>query len=139
MSIFESEFEMKIPFHDLDPMDVVWHGNYIKYMEQARCDMFEKLQYTYYDMETDGYAYPIAKMKTKFIKPLHFNQKIVIKTTLEEFEPAIIVKYKIFDKATGDLVFEAETMQIGVEISTKESIYNAPERLLKKMETDNEN
>ena len=138
MSLFKSEFEIKIPFHDLDPMDVVWHGNYIKYIEQSRCDMFDKLNYTYYDMKSDNYAYPIAKMKTKYIKPLRFNQEVIVETSLEEVEPAIIIKYKIFDKKNRTEVFNAETMQIGVNIKTGESLYAPPIRLLKRLEEINE-
>lgn len=138
MSLFQSEFEIKIPFYDLDPMDVVWHGNYIKYMEQARCDMFNKLNYTYYDMKNDNYAYPIAKMKTKYIKPLRFNQEVIMETSLIEIEPAIIIKYKMSDKASGEEVFCGETMQIGVNIQTGESLYNAPANLFKRLKIFNE-
>lgn len=130
MSLFESKYEMKIPFNDLDPMNIVWHGNYIKYMEQARCDMFDKLNYTYYDMKDDNYAYPVAKMNTKYIQPLCFNQEIVIKTILQEIEPAIRIKYELYDKATQNKVFEAETMQIAVDIPTRNSLYVAPKRLV---------
>lgn len=131
MSLFESEFEFTIAFHDLDPMDVVWHGNYVKYMEQARCDMLNKLGYNYYDMKNDDVAYPVAKMKTKFIKPLTYNQKVKIVSTLEEIEPTLTIKYKIFDKNSGDKLFEGETVQIGVRISTRETVYSPPETLKK--------
>ena len=136
MSLFESEYNIKIPFHDLDPMNVVWHGNYIKYLEQARCDMFDKLGYTYYDMKDDNYVYPVAKLNTKYIKPLSFNQEVTIKSSLIEIEPAIIIKYKMFNKS--DIVFEAETMQIGINITTGESVYNAPVKLLKVLGIHNE-
>ena len=136
MSLFESEYNIKIPFHDLDPMNVVWHGNYIKYLEQARCDMFDKLGYTYYDMKDDNYVYPVAKLNTKYIKPLSFNQEVTIKASLIEIEPAIIIKYKMFNKT--DIVFEAETMQIGINITTGESVYNAPVKLLKVLGIHNE-
>ncbi len=136
MSLFESELEIKVPFHDLDPMNVVWHGNYVKYLEQSRCDMFDKIGYTYYDMKDDNYIYPIAKMSMKYVKPLSFNQKILIKTSLIEIEPAIIIKYKIFNGV--DIVFEAESMQIGINIKTGESVYNAPEKLLQTLGIYNE-
>ena len=136
MSLFESELEIKVPFHDLDPMNVVWHGNYVKYLEQSRCDMFDKIGYTYYDMKDDNYIYPIAKMSMKYVKPLSFNQKILIRTALIEIEPAIIIKYKIFNGA--DIVFEAESMQIGINIKTGESVYNAPEKLLQTLGIYNE-
>lgn len=138
MSLFKSKYELKIPFNDLDPMNIAWHGNYIKYMEQARCDMFDKLNYTYYDMKDDNYAYPIAKMNTKFIQPLSFNQEVIVHTILEEVEPAIQIKYKMFDKKTGDKVFEADTMQIAINIETRQSLYDAPKRLLENLGIINE-
>ena len=138
MTLYKSELEIKIPFHDLDPMNIVWHGNYIKYMEQARCDMFAKLKYTYHDMKNDNYAYPIAKMNTKFIKPAYFDEELIIKTYLQEIEPALNIKYEIFDKKTGERVFEANTMQIGVNMKTMESLYKAPEKLIESLEKINE-
>ena len=67
MSLFESEYELRVSFEDLDLMGIVWHGNYMRYLEQARCDMFSKLKYTYIDMKKDGFAYPVAKMKVKYM------------------------------------------------------------------------
>lgn len=133
MSLFKSEYEMKIPFHDLDPMDIVWHGNYVKYMEQARCDMFDKIGYTYYDMKDDDRAYPIAKMQTKFIRPLSFNQEVIIRSSLEEIEPTIRIKYKIFEKGSEKKIFEGETTQIGVIISSRETTYTPSKTLKQKL------
>ena len=33
-----SELEIKIRFSETDAMGIVWHGNYIKYMEDGRED-----------------------------------------------------------------------------------------------------
>ena len=73
--IFTETF-IEVPFYDLDSMDVVWHGNYIKYLEVARCDLLSKIGYTYNDMRADGVAYPVATMDLKFIKPAVFSQKV---------------------------------------------------------------
>ncbi len=128
---FESSLIIEIPFYDLDPMNVVWHGNYIKYLEEARCEMFKNLKYTYCDMRDDGVAYPIAKMDLKFIKSCHFGQKIKVTTLLEDIEPCIIIKYLITDADTGESILKAKSMQIGVNALSGESIYQAPERLKK--------
>lgn len=129
MTLFKSKTEIKIPFFDLDPMGIVWHGNYVKYMEIARCDMFSKLNYTYKNMKEEGIVYPVAKMETKFIEPLVFEQEIVVETHLVEIEPAIIIKYLFFCRKTNKKVFKGQTMQIGVNALTKETIYNAPDNL----------
>ena len=42
--IFSVSTEIEVPFYDIDPMDIVWHGNYIKYFEVARCALLKKNQ-----------------------------------------------------------------------------------------------
>lgn len=133
VAIFEAKMQIDIPFFDLDPMDVVWHGNYVKYTEIARCDLLNKLGYNYNNMREDGFAYPVATMDLKFIEPAYFMQEIVITTRLLEVEPCLLMKYFINDKKTGKKIFSAKTMQVCVDIATKESTYSAPKRLLEKI------
>ena len=42
-SYVSAEVEIEIPFHDVDSMKIVWHGNYAKYFEIARCALFESI------------------------------------------------------------------------------------------------
>jgi len=132
MSLYKSEYKLKVSFEDLDPMNVVWHGNYMRYMEQARCNMLEELKYTYIDMKNEDYAYPVAKMNVKYIKPATFGDILTVITYIEELEPALNIKYEIFNE--NEKIFEAKTMQIGVNIKTGESIYSAPKGLIKAIE-----
>lgn len=99
--IFTETF-IEVPFYDLDSMDVVWHGNYIKYLEVARCDLLSKIGYTYNDMRADGVAYPVATMDLKFIKPAVFSQKLKVVSEIIDYEPALNIKYEIFDARTGE-------------------------------------
>ena len=131
MSIFKTEYEIKVSFEDLDPMNIVWHGNYMRYMEQARCDMLSKLNYTYIDMKNDGLVYPVAKMKVKYIKPAEFNDILLIKTELISIEPTLDIKYTIFNRKNNEKIFEATTMQIAVDIKTKNSVYTPAKKLIK--------
>lgn len=128
--------QIKVPFFDLDPMNVVWHGNYIKYMEIARCDLFRKLKYTYDDMKNDGIMYPIAKMDMKYIKSAKFDEDLIVECILKELEPAIIIKYNIY--SNDEKIFTSNTMQIGVNFNTGETLYNAPEKLIKAVEEYND-
>lgn len=130
MSLFKSTYEVKVPFEDLDPMDIVWHGNYMRYMEQARCDLLNKIKYTYTNMKAEGIAYPVAKMKVKYIKPAKFEDILTIETELISIEPSLDINYKIYNKQTGDKIFEGTTMQIRIDIETQKSIYTAPEKFI---------
>ena len=121
MKKISAETLIEVPFYDLDPMNVVWHGNYIKYLETARCDLLSKIGYNYDNMDL------------KFIKPAVFAQKLKIKTTVEDVEPALNLKYEIYDAGTNEKIFKAKSMQICVDIKTRESVYTAPENFLKKL------
>lgn len=134
MKKISTEMYMKVPFYDLDPMNVVWHGNYIKYLEDSRCDMLSKIGYTYTDMMNDGVAYPVATMDLKYIKSAKFEQKLKIVTTLMEYEPALIIKYEIYNAELNELIFKAKSMQICVDTKTGESLYKAPDKFVEKLE-----
>ena len=129
MQNITSEMKIIVPFYDLDPMNIVWHGNYVKYLEQARCDFFDKLNYNYTDMYNDGVMYPIAKMDFKFIKSAKFGEELLVKCILRELEPAIIIKYEIY--SGEDKILTATTMQMEVSVETGETLYEAPIRLRK--------
>lgn len=131
--LFETETKLTVQFYDLDPLNVVWHGNYVKYLETARCDLLDKLGYDYEDMKRDNVAYPVATMDLKFIKPCVFNQKLRVVTSIEEIEPSLIMKYTIYDDETGEKLFKARSMQICIDKTTNESIYSAPEGLKEKL------
>ena len=129
MKEFTSNTQVKVAFNDLDPMNVVWHGNYLKYLELARSEMFDKLNFGYPVMAGNNLIYPIAKMDLKFIAPAKFNQVLNVKCVLKEIEPAIVIKYLITDAQTGEKLFKAISMQICVNANTKETIYEAPKIL----------
>ena len=128
--------KIRIPFYDVDPMQVVWHGNYVKYLEVARCDFFRKLQYTHHDMQYEESMYPIVRMDMKYIKSAKFDEDLIVECILKELEPAIIIKYNIY--LNNEKIFKANTMQIGINFNTGETLYNAPEKLVKAIEEYND-
>ena len=64
--MLEAEVTITVPFHDLDPMGVVWHGNYARYLEIARCALLDLIGYNYLQMRESGYAWPVVDMRLKF-------------------------------------------------------------------------
>ena len=123
-----------IPFYDVDPMRVVWHGNYVKYLEDARCAFLAEKNLTYQDMEDMGYAFPIVEMKIKYIRPCLFEQKIDICTMLVAYDNFLTFKYEIQDAQTHQKLCTAETKQMCISIETKETLFEIPEIIQKKLE-----
>ncbi len=124
---------VQVQFYDVDSMQIVWHGHYARYLEEARCALLEKLDYSYTRMAELGHIWPITEMRTKYIKSARFRQHIEIEATLVEYENRIRIDYRIFDKDTGALLTKAQTTQLCVEIATGELRLDAPPEFIAKV------
>jgi acyl-CoA thioester hydrolase len=129
----EIEYEFQVPFHDVDPMNIVWHGRYVKYLEVARCKLLEVIDYDYQAMYDSGFAWPVVDMRIKYIRPLKFNQIVVIHCSIKEWENRLKVVYTIRDKATGEKLNSAYTIQVAIDMQTEEMCYESPDILFEKI------
>lgn len=107
---------MEVPFFDVDSLNIVWHGNYCKYFEIARCELLQKIGYDYAVMRDTGYAFPIVELKAKYILPLVFQQRIRIRAELLEWEHRLKCQYEICDAQTGVVHTRGATVQAAVAL-----------------------
>jgi len=128
-----AEVEIEIPFHDCDPMQIVWHGNYARYLEVARCELLRKFDYDYLAMNESGYLWPIVDMRIKYIGSAVFTQVIKVSAYLKEYETRLKVDYVISDANTGEKLTKATTVQVAVDKNTKEMQFNSPQVLIDKL------
>ncbi|MCF0214858.1 MAG: acyl-CoA thioesterase [Fibrobacteraceae bacterium] len=118
--------EFQVEFYDVDSMHVAWHGNYVKYMEVARCALLRKIKYDYNEMEKSGYAWPVVDMHIKYLQSMVFMQRIRAEVELTEYEFCMKLSYKFFDAESGKLLTKAESMQMAVDMAKKESCFVCP-------------
>ena len=129
----EENIKITVPFYDVDPMRVVWHGNYAKYFEQARCAFLDRINLTYNEMEKTGYLFPIVEMKVKYIRPCVFGQRINVCARLVPCDNFLIFKYVITDEALKTPLCKAETRQMCVRKKDGESLFVLPDVLLERL------
>ena len=127
------EATAKIQFYDVDAMQVVWHGNYARFLELARCALLEKIGYSYPEMARSGYFWPVVDMRIKYVRPVRMAQKIRLTATLLEYENRLRIDYRIVDAASGDLLSKAQTTQLAVAVGTGQLEFNSPNELVDKV------
>lgn len=127
------EIEVLVPFFDVDLMNVVWHGHYVKYFEMARCALLEKISYNYEQMLASGYGWPVIDLQVRYAQPLVFNQVAIVEATLEEWEHRLRFSYRIYDKKTKKRLSKGETTQVAVDMKNKEMQFVSPDILLEKL------
>ncbi|WP_297923648.1 thioesterase family protein [uncultured Campylobacter sp.] len=122
------EYKFRARFYDADPMGVMWHGNYVKLCEDARCEFWRDAGYTYMQMRDDGFIYPIIKMEFKFIAPILFDDEVAVSIELLECDTIIKFSYRI-KSPLGALLAKATTSQAAVELDSKRTLYEIPPQL----------
>lgn len=131
-----AQVELEIPFHDVDAMNVVWHGHYAKYFEIARCQLLDSIDYNYVQMRDSNFAWPVINLQVKYVRAIAFQQKIVVHAQLLEWEHRLRVRYKITDASTGAKLTTGFTDQVAVDMSTQEMQLVSPPILAHKLGLD---
>ena len=126
---------IEVPFHDVDTMDVVWHGHYLKYFEIARCKLLDQFGYNYKQMRESGYAWPVIESHVRYVQGILFEQKIRVRAILKEWENRLKIEYQIFDAETGKRLTKGYTTQVAVHMVTREMCYQSPQILLDRLNT----
>ncbi len=129
--VIEDSIVFKIPFFDVDAMQVAWHGNYIKYMENGRGELLGKLGMPYTEIHKVGYFLPVISVQVKYIRPCIYNQLVRLITRLEPCENILIFKYTLIDEETGKKLMQAETRQLAMDKETREAMFVLPDYILK--------
>ena len=126
--------EVEVPFHDVDAMNVAWHGHYVKYFEIARCALLRKFDYDYPQMQASGYVWPIVDCHLKYVRPALYGQRLRIEATLLEYENRIKIGYEIRDVQSNERMTKGSTIQVAIDAKTRELQFVSPPIVLTNLE-----
>jgi acyl-CoA thioester hydrolase len=132
-SRWQAETLMQVQFFDLDPMQIVWHGNYVKYLEVARCALLDSIGYNYEQMKASGYAWPVIDMNLRYIGSATFGQRLLLRAEIVEYENRLKIDYLISDADSGKRLNRASTTQVAVDIASGEMCFVSPPILFEKL------
>lgn len=125
---------IRIPFSDVDPAGIVWHGRFFKYFEIARTQLMDDIGYGYAEMHRSGFSWPVVDASVRYVKPLIFNQEVIVTAALSEWELRLMVDHQI-ENETGEVCVRATTVQVPVNRETNQFILGSPSRLIECVES----
>lgn len=103
----------EIRFSEVDSMNIVWHGSYPLYFEDAREAFGQKYDLGYMKIFSNGYYAPLVEMSFKYKKPLVYESKPTIVITYIPTESAkIVFEYEIIDENDGSVYATGRTVQV---------------------------
>ncbi len=82
--------KLTVRYAETDQMGIVYHTNYGIWYEIARTNYIKDIGYSYSDMEKSGIFLPVVNLNINYISPAHYDDNIIIKTTVSKISSAKI-------------------------------------------------
>lgn len=125
--ILKAQTEIKVRFNEVDSLRIVWHGHYVKYLEEAREAFGAKYEMGYLDVEKHGFASPIVKVDIDYKQQLRYGDSVIAEAEYVNTAAAkLMFKYRLYRKSDGVLVAKAKTIQVFLNIKDFELSLNHP-------------
>jgi acyl-CoA thioester hydrolase len=107
--------EIEVRYAETDQMGVVYHANYLVWMELGRTQLIKDLGFNYAEMEKDGIISPVIDIQASYKKPLRYGDKAIIKTWIEQYDGfRVTYGYEIFN-GSGELAVTGQSKHVCVK------------------------
>ncbi len=101
--------ETRVYFHDTDAGGVVYYGNYLKYLEEARTEFLEQKGLSVASFYERGLLYAVSQCNISYRSPARYGETLIGRAKLKETTAVkLIFLQTIHEKKTGRLVAESE-------------------------------
>jgi acyl-CoA thioester hydrolase len=132
--VLHATVDIVVPFFDVDSMDVVWHGHYVKYLEIARCALLDDMGHNYTQMKASGYAWPVIDLQLRYVQASRFGQRLSVRADLVEWQNRLLIHYLIRDAASGQRITRASSVQVAVNMANGEMQLVSPDVFVQAVE-----
>ena len=103
----------EVPFHDCDPLQIVWHGHYFKYFEIARTALFVRHHIDGEDMLELGYRFVVSHSECRHVSPLTYRDRYRVKAWfLSDATHRVDVGYEVWNVAAERRAARARTEMV---------------------------
>ncbi len=118
MKELKATVPLKIRFSEVDSMNIVWHGSYVMYFEDAREAFGKKYGLAYLDIFGNGFYAPLVDLSFKYKSPITYDMKPEITITYKPVDAAkIVFDYEITNPENGDVLATGHSVQVFMDLN----------------------
>jgi acyl-CoA thioester hydrolase len=106
--------QLRVRYAETDQMGVVYHANYIIWMEVGRVEYFRARGIRYRDMERDeGILLVVVEAHCRYHSPARYDEEVTIRTWIEDANARMITfGYEMTDSNTACHLATGETKHV---------------------------
>jgi acyl-CoA thioester hydrolase len=108
------EARLRVRYAETDQMGIVYHANYLVWMEIGRVEYCRAAGIRYRDMEIeDGILLTVAEASCRYLAPALYDEEVIVRTWIAEAKPRLIrFGYEMVDAASGRRLATGETTHV---------------------------
>lgn len=126
-SILTASKEITVRFSEVDSMNIVWHGSYSLYFEDAREAFGHKYGIDYLTIFSKGYYAPLVDLEFHYKRPIVYGMTIRIDIIYRPTDAAkIVFDYMIYNCANNELMATGSSTQVFLD-KEYNLVWNNPE------------
>ena len=115
-------FSRGIPFYELDAIQMLWHGNYVKLLEEGREAWGEHFGLSYRTIYDNGYVVPVVDLHIQYKETARSGDRLVVETSYQPTPAAkLTFNYTIFRESDQAVLATATTTQLFV---TRDGVFD---------------
>ncbi len=108
--------EFRVRYGETDQMGVVYHPNYLAWVEIGRTEHMRALGTSYRDIERSGIKLAVSEASVRYIAPARYDDKIRVDTSLTGVASrSLTFDYVVCNAETEERLATARTMLISID------------------------
>lgn len=107
----EATSDVRVRFQEVDALRVVWHGHYVAYLEEGRTAFGEQFEFSYLDVQREGYVIPLVHVSLDYLAPARLGETLTIRTRLHPEQASRLTFTYLICNAQGERLATAHTVQ----------------------------
>ena len=112
---------MRVRYSETDQMGVVYHANYLVYMEEGRTRLMAALGQPYADLERSGVGLAVRRADLRFRAPARYDDPLVVRTHVARVGGASVVfRYEVVRETDERLLATGSTELACLDLSRPE-------------------
>jgi len=114
--------DVRIYYEDTDAGGVVYHANYLRYMERARTEYLRERGMSVQEMHDAGIIFPVVAIDINYRGPAVLDDLLEVDAqVLAVKNSSFVLAQKVYRKADGKLLVEAKVTLacVGTELRAK--------------------
>ena len=108
------ETRLRVRYAETDQMGIVYHANYLVWMEVGRVEFCRASGIRYRDLEReDGILLAVVEANCRYLAPALYDEEVIVRTWIAQAHPRMLrFAYEMLDAATSAVLATGETKHV---------------------------